>query len=166
MEDSNESKASEDRAPLVRRKFLLGGLLASLGATYGLFASFAVRFIFPKRKPPRLTRVFICFADDIAQGESKSVLMPSGDELLISNTGRLNAATGNTLVAFSNSCPHLGCKVQWEAREERFFCPCHQGVFDPVGVAISGPPAQSGSNLREYRIEVGGNSIYALVDEV
>ncbi len=145
---------------------MLGGLLTSLAAAYGLFASYAVKFIFPERKPLRLKRVFLAFASDIAQGESRSILMPSGDQLLISNIGSLDPGSGNTFVAFSNSCPHLGCKVFWEAQEERYICPCHQGVFDAEGIAISGPPAQSGSNLRHYRIEVQGNAIYALVEEV
>ncbi len=165
MDESIEIKP-ESRAPLLRRRLLLGGLLASLAATYGLFTAYAFRFVLPARKPARRQRIFIGFVTDIPQGESKSVSMPSGDQLLISNTGRLNVSTGNTFVAFSNSCPHLGCKVFWEAKEGRFLCPCHQGMFNAAGVAISGPPQQSGSNLRPYWIEVQGNSIYALVEEV
>jgi len=165
MDDSNKGKA-ESREPIGRRRFLLGGFLTALAATYGLFTTYAIQFVFPARKPPRRQRIFIGFVSDIPRGESKSIAMPSGDQLLISNTGRLNAETGNTFVAFSDSCPHLGCKVLWESREERFVCPCHQGIFDAAGVAVAGPPEQSGSNLRPYQIEVNGNSIYALVEEV
>ena len=149
-----------------RRKFLFGGFLTALAAAYGLFAGIAVKFVFPARKSPDMLRIFLGFAKDIGPGASRAVTMPSGDQLLISNTGRLNPDTGNTFVAFSNSCPHLGCKVHWEAQRERFFCPCHQGVFDADGIARSGPPADSGSNLRPYRIDVDGDSIYALVEDV
>lgn len=166
MADSKKNENGEGRPRLARRRFLLGGFLVSLATTYGLFSSYAIKFILPARKPPRLKRVFISFASDIQQGESKSVVMPSGDQLLISNTGRLNAETGNTFIAFSNSCPHLGCRISWESRPERFVCPCHQGIFDSDGVAISGPPEQSGSNLRPYRVEIEGNSIYALEEEI
>ena len=165
MSEPNQDEYYDSLAPLVRRKFLLGGFLAALAGAYGLFASYAVRFVFPKREAPRMLRVFISFVHEIGQGESKAVSMPSGDQLLISNTGRLNAATGNTFVAFSNNCPHLGCKVHWEAGDEQFVCPCHQGIFNADGIATAGPPEQSGSNLRPYRIEVAGNSIYALVEE-
>ncbi len=151
--------------PPQRRKFLLAAFLGSLASVYGVFASYAVQFVFPKRKAPRRTRVFVSFSSEIGPGSSRAVKMPSGDQLLISNTGRVNPDTGNTFIAFSNSCPHLGCKVHWEARTERFVCPCHQGVFNADGVAISGPPAQSGSNLRPYDIEVEGNSLYAIVVE-
>ena len=167
MENSKESKNSQGRTSLLlRRKFLIGSFLASLTTAYGLWFSYAIKFIFPAKKPPRLRRIFLSFASDIPQGSSKSVLMPSGDQLLISNSRHLNPDTGNTFIAFSNSCPHLGCKISWEAQEERFLCPCHQGVFNAEGIAISGPPAQSANNLRRYRIEVQGNSIYALVEEV
>ncbi len=166
MDKPNSSTNNKNPSPITRRGLLLGGFLASLAATYGFFASFAMKFVFPERKAPRLRRVFLAFASDIPQGDSKSILMPSGDQLLISNTRSVDAETGNTFVAFSNSCPHLGCKVFWEARVEQFICPCHQGVFDAEGKPISGPPAQSGSSLRHYRIEVEGNSIYALIEEV
>lgn len=164
-EDAGEAGDSSTGSSFPRRKLLLGGFLAALGAAYGMFATFATQFVFPKRGAPRRQRIFIAFADQIDQGDSRAVNMPSGDQLLISNTGRINAETGNTFVAFSNSCPHLGCKVHWEAQRERFYCPCHQGVFDPNGAAVSGPPAQSGSNLKPYEIEIAGRSIYAIVEE-
>jgi len=151
---------------VARRKFLFGGFLTALAAAYGVFASYALKFVFPARKPPRRTRIFIGFSNQIEPGKSKAVNLPSGDQLLISNTGKINPVTGNTFVAFSNNCPHLGCKVHWEPRREQFLCPCHGGVFTADGIAVAGPPAQSGSNLRPYEILVEGNSIYAIVEEV
>ena len=165
MGTTGKTRESEDHLRLTRRKLLTGGFLASLAAAYGLFASRAFEFIFPEKKSPRVRRIFLAFVSDIPQGASRSIPMPSGDQLLLSNTRRVNPETGNTFLAFSNSCPHLGCKVHWEALGERFVCPCHQGVFDADGVAISGPPSQSGSSLRHYPIEVSGNSIYAVIEE-
>ena len=166
MENVKENPDSQKRLPLSRRRLLTGGFLASLAAAYGLFAARAFQFVFPERKPPRLRRIFLAFVSDIPQGASKSIPLPSGDQILLSNTRSINPDTGNTFVAFSNSCPHLGCKVHWEAQEEHFICPCHQGVFNAEGVAVSGPPEQSGSNLKQYSIEVSGNSIYVVVEEV
>ena len=166
MENEKQNPESKNRTSLSRRKLLTGGFLLSLAASYGLFATRAFQFIFPERKSARLRRIFLAFVSDIPQGTSRSIPMPSGDQLLLSNTRSINPETGNTFVAFSNSCPHLGCKVHWEAQEERFLCPCHQGIFNAEGIAVSGPPAQSGSNLRQYTIEVSGNSIYVVVEEV
>ena len=69
------------------------------------------------------------------------------------------------VAAFSNRCPHLGCRVLWDAKENVFECPCHQGIFDPDGIATAGPPAQAGQILTAYPIELKGDSIYALVEQ-
>src|SRR5262249_1826981 len=42
--------------------------------------------------------------------------------------------------AISLVCTHLGCRVHWEARQQRFLCPCHLGFFDAQGNVVSGPP--------------------------
>jgi len=47
---------------------------------------------------------------------------------------------GQTYVAMSNICTHLGCRVRWIADQQTFFCPCHNGVFDKDGKVVSGPP--------------------------
>lgn len=166
MKKTNEISKKGEPSFLTRRKLLTGGFLASLAAAYGLFAMRAVQFVFPERKSLRKTRIFLAFASDIPQGESKSIPMPSGDQLLLSSARSADPGRKSTFVAFSSSCPHLGCRVHWDSLTERFLCPCHQGVFNAKGLAISGPPAQSGSNLKHYPVEVSGNSIYAVVEEV
>lgn len=35
---------------------------------------------------------------------------------------------GQVLV-FNDTCTHLGCKVDYQPAEKRFFCPCHQSAF-------------------------------------
>ena len=43
------------------------------------------------------------------------------------------------LVAFSQKCTHLGCVVYYEAGEDRWHCPCHEGNFEAAtGQVISG----------------------------
>lgn len=55
-------------------------------------------------------------------------------------------------VAFSAVCSHLGCTVQFEPQNDRIFCACHEGVYDPrTGDAIAGPPPKG---LTVYRVEV------------
>jgi len=148
-----------------RRRFLWGAMSASLAAVYGTLTSYAVEFVFPRRPegPPR--RLFIGFVRELGVGASKSVRLPSGDQLILSNTGKIDPVTGSPFIGFSNQCPHLGCKVHWEAGNERFVCPCHGGMFRPDGVAFAGPPAQANQKLRAYRIELDGDSMYALVEE-
>ena len=36
-------------------------------------------------------------------------------------------------LAVYRRCTHLGCTVEWETQENRFFCPCHASSFDMHG---------------------------------
>ena len=167
-EESVSSVAGEPAASdsaVGRRKLLLGVFLSSLAGAYGGFAVFAAKFIFPERSNRPPSRIFLGFASKMGVGQSRSVTMPSGDQLLLSNTGKLRPGSESTFTAFSNRCPHLGCKVHFRAQEEIFECPCHQGVFDSNGVAVSGPPAQAGQSLTPYPLSVDGDSIYAVVED-
>jgi Rieske Fe-S protein len=47
------------------------------------------------------------------------------------------------VVAFSQKCTHLGCVVYYQAAEDRWHCPCHDGNFDLLtGNVQSGPPTR------------------------
>jgi menaquinol-cytochrome c reductase iron-sulfur subunit len=61
---------------------------------------------------------------------------------------------GQTFAAISNICTHLGCRVRGIAKEEQFFCPCHNGVFGKDGSVISGPPPRPLDRF-ETKIENG-----------
>ena len=45
-------------------------------------------------------------------------------------------------VAISNRCMHLGCPVRYVQAAQRFICPCHGGVYGPLGQVIGGPPVR------------------------
>lgn len=48
---------------------------------------------------------------------------------------------GKGLVAYSDVCTHLSCAVLYQADKQRFYCPCHDGVFDAyTGEVLAGPP--------------------------
>ena len=52
-----------------------------------------------------------------------------------------------------------GCRVRWISDENRFFCPCHNGIFDRQGNVVSGPPPRP---LDRYEIQVDGGDIQIL----
>jgi Rieske Fe-S protein len=64
---------------------------------------------------------------------------------------------GRDYLALSNICTHLGCRVRWIADQEKFFCPCHNGVFDKQGNVVSGPPPKP---LNRYTVKVENDQIY------
>ena len=41
--------------------------------------------------------------------------------------------------AFSATCPHLGCAVDFDPGAGQFKCPCHTSAFSAEGQQISGP---------------------------
>ena len=47
---------------------------------------------------------------------------------------------GESYRALSATCTHLGCRVNWDAANKRYKCPCHGGTFDRDGNVVSGPP--------------------------
>lgn len=64
---------------------------------------------------------------------------------------------GEEWLVLSTRCTHLGCGVTWQPEAEggpRFVCPCHNGIFDPAGKPVSGPPSRPLERL-EARVENG-----------
>ena len=43
------------------------------------------------------------------------------------------------VVAFTASCPHLGCAVEFDGAASRYECPCHASAFAKDGQKLFGP---------------------------
>ncbi len=143
-----------ERRSLISWLFMLCGLAVSYGA--GVF--YALRFLYPSRNAV-VRQLYVAAADSIRPGQSLSYTLPSGAKVAVTRTVK-------GLVALSNTCPHLGCKVHWEGEKNRFLCPCHDGVFDPEGNPVSGPPASEGTPLGKYEIAEKDGQVYLVFEEV
>lgn len=154
----------DDGNPEDRRDFLGSASKAAMAAGliggYGGFAAIALRFLYPSTGDDRFWQ-FVSQTDDIKVGESILYRGPSGETINIARQYRNGDA--DDFVALSSTCPHLGCQVRWEGQNNRFFCPCHNGVFDPSGVAIGGPPAEAGQSLSRYPLKVEGGLLHIAV---
>ncbi len=159
MEKQNPDRRETRRAFVSRLV-----MIPLLAASYGFFAALVVRFLYPGRRRKNSRPMFVAFADKAPPGASQAFTTPRGDRVILTNTGQFDAGKGHGYTAFSSRCPHLGCKVHYDAKAKSFICPCHQGVFDQGGVAVSGPPAQAGQSLSEYEVQLDGNSIYVMVE--
>ena len=71
----------------------------------------------------------------------------------------VRAADGGFLAVYRR-CTHLGCNVNWEAEQNRFFCPCHNGAFNRQGKATAGPPATAGQELTRFPLRVAQGLLY------
>lgn len=164
----DDGSTAGSMAPVSRRRFLRGGtrllVAGGLAASAGWLLSIAVRFLLPRRGPDARWQ-FVALERDLQVGQTMAYLTPAGAPV---NVTRLRApAETNSFAAFSSICPHLGCRVHWEAHHKRFFCPCHDGVFDSDGRARAGPPYEEGLDLTRFplRLERGALFIHVVVDK-
>jgi Rieske Fe-S protein len=67
----------------------------------------------------------------------------------------IRTETGD-LKAFSASCTHLDCIVQYQPDSKNIVCACHNGVYDLTGKVVSGPPPRP---LEEFSVNVKGDEI-------
>jgi Rieske Fe-S protein len=107
--------------------------------------------------------LFVADANGIRPGESLAFESPTGVRVAIARRaedGPPRAPDTADFIALSSVCPHLGCRVHWEPHNERFFCPCHNGVFDPEGKPVSGPPKAANQELPRYPLKVEDGLLY------
>ena len=144
-----------------RRRFLAWAsrlaMAAGLAGGYGVFALTAVRFLFPAGGTGT-RRLFVARVPDVPVGEAVSYLTPEGRPVSITRLGR--TGTVDDFVALSSTCPHLGCQVYWEPQNNRYFCPCHNGTFDPSGRGTGGPPGDAGQSLPRYPLAVENGLLF------
>lgn len=148
--------AAEPGNPGESRRSLLTWLLMAVGliSGYGAGALHFFQYLVPLRHERKRRELFIGTLDSIPVGSTRTVSDPRGQGIIVA---RMSGETDDPVKGFralSTKCPHLGCKVHWDAGRDRFRCPCHEGIFDRNGTALSGPPAQEGKNLSEYEIRV------------
>jgi Rieske Fe-S protein len=102
---------------------------------------------------------------DIPEATTLSVSAGSAQGLL-PNTGRvvpfgsrpaivLRTPAGE-LRAFSATCTHLDCTVQYRSDLQRIWCACHNGQYDLNGRNVAGPPPRP---LEPYDVNVSNDDI-------
>ena len=138
-------------SPITRREFLdlvnKGLVVTGTAAILGPI----VAYFYPSDLQETPSEpVLVCTVDELPLGASKTI-----------SYGRYPALVINTpsgLHAFSAVCTHFACIVKWEATQEKIYCPCHDGYFDPTdGRVLAGPPPLG---LTPIPVKVENNEIY------
>ncbi|MBK8099995.1 MAG: Rieske (2Fe-2S) protein [Planctomycetes bacterium] len=132
-------------------------MLAGMAAGYGMFAWMAARFLYPAKATQR-SWVFVAPVGAMKPGSSLRFRTPAGATVNVTRQG--GGETVADFLALSSTCPHLGCQVHWQPENDRFFCPCHNGVFDKGGRGIGGPPGDAGQSLAPYPLKIENGLLY------
>jgi len=171
-EDDRDSepteKSTETINPPGTRRDFFGKLAMGIGVLvgYGVLLVEAFLFILPPRKKAKTRRLFVGKVDHYAEGGVRTVYDLQGNPILIKR--EKSAPDKPVFKAFNTICPHLGCRVHWEVQKARFFCPCHNGVFNADGVATAGPPAQAKQSLGTVPVivDLASRRVYLEVKDV
>ena len=126
--------------------FLGGGILAWIVAIlYPVLAYL---------KPPKQGEVEVT---SVKAGKASAIEKDSGVIVRFGNKPVIlvrNAA--GEFRAFSATCTHLDCTVQYRKDMGLIWCACHNGRYDLNGRNVAGPPPRP---LDEYRVVLQGDEI-------
>ena len=125
---------------------LAGGVTAFLGAVfYPIFAYL---------NPPKQAEVEV---SSVKAGKLSEMEKESGKIIKFGTKPVILIRTANDEVrAFSATCTHLDCTVQFRKDFGMIWCACHNGKYDLNGRNVSGPPPRP---LDEFRVLIQGDEI-------
>jgi len=137
-------------APAPGRRLVNYLLGTSLGATVIAALYPVIEFLIP---PP------------VAEAPQSSVVAASANELQPNSAkifkfgtrpGVLVRTAEGGYRAFSETCTHLECTVQYRADAQHIWCACHNGHYDLNGKNIAGPPPRP---LEQYTVNIRGDEV-------
>jgi len=136
--------SKENQMNLSQRDFLSWLLKGGVILTLAGFILPAITYLLPlTRQAPVGGMVDVGKKEDFPTGAGRKVIL-GGKVILV-----IHLASG--FRAFSATCTHLGCLVDWDEKKRQIACPCHAGFFNSDGSVISGPPPR---RLMAYVITV------------
>jgi len=150
-----------------RRSFLKALNLAVGGVIGAVFAVPALRFVlFPARRKiveGPTDFISVANASQLVAGKPLRVEITAAlqrDAWSKVENVRLGAAWlvrdgAAGVKAFSTTCPHLGCAVDFDPQVGSFRCPCHTSEFTVAGERTHGP-AKRGLDPLEARVDDDG----------
>jgi menaquinol-cytochrome c reductase iron-sulfur subunit len=106
--------------PVTRRKKAVGATGAAVDADG--FIRITTREALPQDGTPRAFKVIADLQDywnKFPDAEIGSVFLSQDAQ--------------GQITCFNTRCPHLGCTVGYDDKEQRYFCPCHESAFSLDG---------------------------------
>ncbi|UYG98239.1 arsenate reductase (azurin) small subunit [Cytobacillus firmus] len=175
MEQENHQPSNErdkDAVLISRRRTVkaIGGGLAALGVAYLTGCTPSTRNTMTESvRTPNPTNGYPIVK--IAELSSLKIDQPISFEyplrgqvnLLIDLGKKVENGIGpsNSIVAYNQSCQHMGCPATYNSERKTLFCPCHQTTYDPSfhGTVVVG---QGKAALPRIELKIENDSIYAI----
>lgn len=133
-----------------RRKFFDYLLASSAFATLGAILYPIFRFMVPPQ-------IIEAQQNSVSAGTMAEIPVNSGKIFKFgSKPGILIRTSAGEVKAFSASCTHLDCIVEYDPASKQIICACHNGIYDLTGKNVSGPPPRP---LEEFTVNVKGEEI-------
>ncbi|MFQ5420053.1 MAG: ubiquinol-cytochrome c reductase iron-sulfur subunit [Anaerolineae bacterium] len=136
--------AKQKQAQLSRRDFMKMGVGALSALAVLEMGGASLLFMEPRSLEGE-------FGGVVAAGPADSFPPGSVTEFPDGRFFLVHAPDGGFLAVYRR-CTHLGCTVNWEADQNRFFCPCHASSFDILG-DVENPPAPRALDTFPIKIE-------------
>ena len=147
MTSPERSDSTDENKRGFLKWILSGGIVAFLGSViYPVFAFLKP----PSQGEVEVSSVKVGKLSDIPKDSGQIVKFGSKPVILI-------RTSAGELRAFSATCTHLDCTVQYRKDFGVIWCACHNGKYDLNGHNISGPPPRP---LNEYRVIQQGDEIF------
>jgi Rieske Fe-S protein len=128
-------------------KFIFSGSLLALAAS--IFYPLLAYLKPPKQGEVEVTSVKAGKLSEIEKDSGKIVKFGTKPVILV-------RTAGGELRAFSATCTHLDCTVQYKKEMGLIWCACHNGKYDLNGRNVSGPPPRP---LDAFRVITQGDEI-------
>ncbi len=135
----------------ISRRGFLNLLLSTGGIALGVAIVYPIiRFLIPPKLPEATSSTVV--AGNIEE------LPPNSGKIFRfgEKAGILIRTPTGEFKAFTATCTHLSCTVQYRSDLSHIWCACHNGHYDLNGKNISGPPPRP---LEEFSVFVRGKEI-------
>lgn len=145
LHTNNDSTVNDGKRDFLKI-ILSGGVFAFIGAVIYPILAYLI--------PPKEAEVAV---SSVKAGKLSEIEKESGKIIKFGTKPVILIRTaGDELKAFSATCTHLDCTVQYRKDYGTIWCACHNGRYDLNGRNISGPPPRP---LDELRVIVQGDEI-------
>jgi Rieske Fe-S protein len=133
------------------RRRILNWILGLSGwSVFGAILYPVARYLSPPALPESATQ-------SVSAGPERTLLPNSGRVVPFGSRPAIVIRTAaGELRAFSATCTHLDCTVQFRPDLHRIWCACHNGEYDLNGRNVAGPPPRP---LEVYDVNVASGEL-------